>query len=53
MRQREQDLQRKRRVVKEWYQDSQSQQTDTEQHEQNMQRLLRELQEKEKILKGS
>ena len=42
MQQREQDLQRKLRVVKERYQDSQSQLTDIE-HEQNMQRLLREL----------
>ena len=48
MQQREQDLQRKLRVVKERYQDSQSQLTDIEQHEQNMQRLLRELQEREK-----
>ena len=48
MQQREQDLQRKLRVVKERYQDSQSHLTDIEQHEQNMQRLLRELQEREK-----
>ena len=48
MQQREQDLQRKLRVVKERYQDSQSQLTDIEQHEQYMQRLLRELQEREK-----
>ena len=53
MQQREQNLQRKLRVVKERYQDSKSQLTDIEQHEQNMLRLLRELQEREKILKGN